>query len=408
MSQIVFDEDEFEKRNKENYQQHVALNEGSMTGIKQDSCLNSLEYFHVTENVCVDIMHDVLEGVAPLEVKLLLRQYIYEEKLLSLEQLNDRMMSFDYGYSNDKNKPSVILNLKTSETAVRQTAAQMWCLLQILPFLLGDLVNPGSLHWQLFILLREICNIIFAPTVSTGLAVYLKQLIIDHHKLFKELYPGKNLIPKHHFMVHYPSMLVQFGPLSRLWCMRFEAKHNPLKRQAHVVCNFKNVSKTLAYKNQVQQMHCWRFGQPLDNQMCVPNAFPVILRSLPKSDQLIDILRLKLNHFSETMSISHTVSVWGQTYRTGTLVVIEKKCNELVFGEIVHLFPQVDNGTLLAFVNVVHVDFFDDHFYAFCVEKSEDFNVVKIPDDLLDFRPLDFQKPFQGNKVYVCPRYEVI
>lgn len=86
--------------------------------------------------------------------------------------------------------------------------------------------------------------VIFAPVVSTGFAVYLKQLTIDHHRLFKELYPGKNLVPKDHFMVHYPGMMVQFGPLSRLWCMKFEAKHNPLKTQAHVVCNFKNVSKT--------------------------------------------------------------------------------------------------------------------------------------------------------------------
>lgn len=380
-----------------------------MTGIKEDSCLNTLKYFHVTENVGVDIMHDVLEGVAPLEVKLLLRHYIYNEKMLCLEQLNERIINFDYGYSNEKNKPSIILNLRTFETAVRQTAAQMWCLIQNLPFLLGDLVNPESLHWQLFILLREICSIIFVPVVSTGLAVYLKQLIIDHHRLFKELYPGKKLIPKHHFMVHYPSMMVQFGPLSRFWCMRFEAKHNPLKRQAHVVFNFKNVSKTLAYKNQVQQMHRWRFGQPLGNKMCVPNAFPVILRSLPKGEQLIDNLRLMLDcDFSESMCVSHSVSMWGQTYRTGTVVVTEMKYDDPVVGEIVHLFPQVDKGTLLAFVNVVHVDFFDDHFHAFSVEKSEEFKVVRIPHDLLEFRPLDFQKPFKGNKVYVSPRYKVI
>ena len=39
----------------------------SSTGIKEDSCLNTLQYFHVTENVCED-MDDILEGVARLEV----------------------------------------------------------------------------------------------------------------------------------------------------------------------------------------------------------------------------------------------------------------------------------------------------------------------------------------------------
>lgn len=65
--------------------------------------------------MCVDIMHNVLEGVAPLEAKLLLRQNIYEEKLLSLEQLNDRIINFDYGYSNDKNKPN-LKNIPKFET----------------------------------------------------------------------------------------------------------------------------------------------------------------------------------------------------------------------------------------------------------------------------------------------------
>lgn len=71
-----------------------------MTGIKTSSCLNSLNYFHVTDNICVDVMHDILEGVALVEVKLLLKRYIHEEKLFTLDQFNDRLQSFDYGVSN--------------------------------------------------------------------------------------------------------------------------------------------------------------------------------------------------------------------------------------------------------------------------------------------------------------------
>lgn len=90
-AQNIFDEDELEMRTKDNYQQHVRQNDPTNTGIKQDSCLNTLKYFHVTEGVCVEIMHDVLEGVAPLEVKLMLRHFIYEDKLFTLEQLNQRI-----------------------------------------------------------------------------------------------------------------------------------------------------------------------------------------------------------------------------------------------------------------------------------------------------------------------------
>lgn len=115
------------------------------------------------------------------------------------------------GMGMKKNDPSVILNLRTSDNAIKQTASQMWCLLQVLPFLVGDLVSVGSEHWHLFILLREICSIEFAPVVTYGLAVFLKQLITEHHTLFKKLY-DRNLIPKHHFMTHYPRMMVMFGP----------------------------------------------------------------------------------------------------------------------------------------------------------------------------------------------------
>lgn len=116
----------------------------------------------------------------------MLQQLIYEEKLFKLEQPNNRILSFDYGYMNEKNKPSVILNFRTKENAVRQTATQMWCLLFFLPLMLGDLVSRQSPHWKLFLLLREICSIIFAPVVTNGLGVFLKQLI-NHHNIFKTL-----------------------------------------------------------------------------------------------------------------------------------------------------------------------------------------------------------------------------
>lgn len=96
---------------------------------------------HVVKRTRENYEHDVLESVAHLEVKLLLRHFIYEEKLFTLEQLNHRITGFDYGYMNEKNKPSVIINLRSCENAVRQTTFQMWCLLQVLPFLMGDFVD---------------------------------------------------------------------------------------------------------------------------------------------------------------------------------------------------------------------------------------------------------------------------
>ena len=41
-------------------------------GVKRSCLLNSLKYFNTIDNFSVDIMHDILEGVAQFEVKLVL------------------------------------------------------------------------------------------------------------------------------------------------------------------------------------------------------------------------------------------------------------------------------------------------------------------------------------------------
>lgn len=76
----------------------------------------------------------------------------------------------------------------------------------------------------------------------------------EHHKLFKELYPSNNLLPKHHFMVHYPRCIRKVGPLIQIWTMRFEAKHKFFK---YSVKNFKNLTVSLANKHQFAVAYHW-------------------------------------------------------------------------------------------------------------------------------------------------------
>ena len=407
----MFDDDNQELRCKSNYEQHVMLSDPPLTGIKEDSCLNSLNYFHVTENICVDVMHDILEGISLIEVKLMLKHFIFEEKLFTLEQFNDRLRSFDYGFANEKNKPTVILNLRTAQNPIKQTASQMWCLILFLPFLIGDFIPEHNQHWELFILLREICSIVFAPVVNNGLAIFLKQLVIDHHNLFKTLYPDRPLTPKHHFMTHYWRMMIKFGPLVKLWCMRFEGKHAPLKRHAQVVCNFINISKTLAYKCQVQSMFHWKFSDPLTNQITVPNSFPLIIGSLEKCDLIIENLKA-LGYdigICSTIHVAHSVGVLGQTYRTGCVLALNRDLRgERLFGEIIHMFPNCEKEEVFIFIQILSVKFFDDHLYSYVVERNAEYEMINIK-DIADIRPLDLLSSYStGNQLYVNPRYKVI
>lgn len=84
----------------------------------------------------------------------------------------------------------------------------MWLLGRILPLIIGDYVPDDDEHWENFLLLMEITDHLFAPCVTSDQASYLACLINDHHEAFKELYPSNNIIPKQHFMLHVPRLMI--------------------------------------------------------------------------------------------------------------------------------------------------------------------------------------------------------
>lgn len=84
-------------------------------------------------------------------------------------------------------------------------AAQMWCLGKFLPLLIGTLVPDDDEHWQLFQTLLEITDIVLSPVITVHSIGIIEGLIAEHHHLFVQLYPGRSIIPKMHYLVHYPS-----------------------------------------------------------------------------------------------------------------------------------------------------------------------------------------------------------
>ena len=84
--QSFFRDEKCVKRNEENYEAHMQSlqqnpNSVSEHGVKGPCILNRLEYFHMTKNYAPDVMHDILEGVGKREAILLLKHFIFEEKL---------------------------------------------------------------------------------------------------------------------------------------------------------------------------------------------------------------------------------------------------------------------------------------------------------------------------------------
>ena len=88
-------------------------------------------------------------------------------------------------------------------------AAQMWCLGRFLPLIIGNLVPSEDERWQLFNILLDINDIVFSPVVNEDSIGVLEGLIEEHHATFIGLYPGRSVIPKMHYMIHFPSQMLR-------------------------------------------------------------------------------------------------------------------------------------------------------------------------------------------------------
>lgn len=83
----------------------------------------------------------------------------------------------------------------------------MWNFAVVLPLLIGDKIPEDNPQWECYLLLLEITKFCTAKVTSEASADYVGALIEEHHKLFTTCYPEKMMIPKMHYMVHFPRLL---------------------------------------------------------------------------------------------------------------------------------------------------------------------------------------------------------
>lgn len=228
-------------------------------GINRRTALLDIPFFSMFNGgLAYDIMHDILEGVASLEMSLVLGHCIISNNYITLDDYNYRLINFDYNYT-ETNKPPPIASrsILANGKPLRISASQSLLLLRILPFLIGDVVPTDDKNWKCLMLLAKIVDIVLCPWASANLCAVLKYYIEDHHKSFVHLYTASAVIPKFHFLLHYPQQILSVGPMIRTWNMRNEAKLNIFK-QASRLGNFKNIAYSIA--NRHQQLLCYELN----------------------------------------------------------------------------------------------------------------------------------------------------
>ncbi|XP_025190996.1 uncharacterized protein LOC112591406, partial [Melanaphis sacchari] len=217
-------EDESLLRSIDQYYMHLEMNNLSVTGIKEKCVWLDVKNFNLFDQVGVDLMHDILEGCA-------------------------KLFAFDFGP--EKNKPCTINMDHINVGNVKQSASEMLILVRYFGLIIGDLIPIEEPVWVLYITLRKVLDIMLSPALEEESIYLLKTLVAELNELYLK-YSKNCLKPKFHFLVHYPSMIQKFGPVSHIWTMRYEAKHRILKICARSSFNRRNLCLTLAIKHQLQ------------------------------------------------------------------------------------------------------------------------------------------------------------
>ena len=161
-------------------------------GINRLSKPEEIPGFSVINGLPHDIMHDLFEGVIPLELKLLICHCV-QNKYFTIDFLNERIKTYDFG--NNKPIPIDVRITKVPSVKIRQSVSQMMALTREFTLLIGDKVPEDDQNWYSFLVLLKICNIALSPVCTQDTIAYLRVLIEEKLYLFKLLYPTEKLIP---------------------------------------------------------------------------------------------------------------------------------------------------------------------------------------------------------------------
>jgi len=381
-------QDDSKMRNTENYSQGIAIDNLSLTGINELCVWNQIDGFHAVHNHSVDLMHDILEGVCSYDLCGILYEFIINLKYFSLDTLNNRLQYFNYGPLEVQNKPqSITMDTIRNKKKLKMSAIEVLCFSRHLGVLIGDLVPINSEFWQLYILLRQIIQIVTLKSIQPEHNLLLKTLITEHHELYLKLF-STNLKPKYHHLLHYPLIMSKVGPVSHLWSMRYESKHRESKLTAHSITSRKNICYTLSVKHQLRLAHrLLSKSNTLSLSLESSNVGKVIDMSINEIEKIQNNL---LNQITNLNSVSFVswVQVKGTRYTTKQRMIIIIDVKDMpIFVIIKYIFFKLQCDIPFLIGQRISTIGFNEHLQAYEIKNCNDLLCISFDDLLVEQSP---------------------
>ena len=395
-----FYEKDFELATPESYDAKIASlkfnpNLASAYGLKRNSELNKLGYFHVCWGCPSDIAHDIYEGFALDLVKATIEMCL-TKKYFSVEYLNEKIVDFPYSAIDFKNKPAVVIKESAVKVTIKQTAAQSLCLLKMLPLFVGNKIPSDAAHWILYCDFLDALDYIVAPSLNKGEIKFMESLISEFLEKFFQSYPSLPVKPKAHFLVHLATQYKMFGAPIHRTTLRFEGKHSYFKSVIARSKNYINCCKTMAERHQHLQCLHHLSSSYLNDEVATfskqSKQVPVALLDHSIANAVSEVTGINVN-----INLCSSVKYNGITYKSKMALVIDN-VNDYEFGEI-HKVTSV-GGSVYCIIKLLSIDHFSCHYHSYIVSKTDQILFLKLSSLLSPF-PLSLYE--SGDGKYFLP-----
>lgn len=381
------------------------------SGIKEHSILNESRFFHCTNNYILDTMHDGLEGQFMYVVKLIIQKLIVDPKYkFDLDTLHFRLSHFNYGVTQNSNKPSSTFTLTSlkdsSDHKLKQSAVQMKCLIKVLPFIISDKVKWDDRIVSLLINVGKIVQILFSPKIEYSVLGILAGLIDDHDQEFREAFPNADIINKLHQIHHDVECIIHSGPLQHYNCFVFEAKHAFFNKIARSHNNYTNLPSTLAKVSQMSQSAIWGCKKEYVREkylfsFCLDTTF----ENLDYSEHVT--VENETTWLTKNVLKTNMLKIYSTEYNVGSFVVINLGSigggEKLpLFGKILEIFL-MDNEPYIIYEEWQSTSLCE-YLNAYHIEKVllTPFKLINI-NNLCDPKPLDAWKAYKHpDELFIC------
>lgn len=285
----------------------------SMYGVQKYSVLSDVPFFHVITKLPPDLMHTEFEGELKRELCFLLRHGV-SDGWFTIDQFNNALMTWRQLLDlKSFVPPDVSDKFYNNPSSNELTAGQVYSLSTLMPFICTQLTAwsdiKDSIQFRSLMKHLEYLQITLQWSFTDSDLTKLDQLLKAHMDLWAKAYPD-SFCPKSHYRLHYVEAIRAFGPLVGIYCMRYEAKHQLMKRLL-TNTNNRNDAKTILYK---ALKHMATMDQLNDNDLVLKDS--ISLTDQLKARVCSDCAR------SPTTSIKsfRTASYKNITFRVGDLI----------------------------------------------------------------------------------------